>query len=138
LAFRFSATSVTNLTTRTHPDLQRLFNEVIKHVDCMVLGGIRTLEQQEKDVASGKSETLASKHLPQSDGLAHAVDVCPFPPNWDDTQWKIDLWYFGGYVLATAQQMGIGIRWGGDWKRDNDPENNGFEDLDHFELASVL
>jgi len=135
--FVFSHTSEANLTTQVHPDLQRLFREVLKHVDCSVLGGIRTLAEQRQDVASGKSETLASMHLPQSDGLSHAVDVAPYPQRWNDPKWKQDLDYFAGFVLGVASQLGIGIRWGGDWKRTNDPESNGFEDLDHFELASV-
>jgi len=120
-----------------HPDLQRLFFAVAMHVNCSVLDGIRTIEEQRRDVKEGKSETLASKHLPQSDGLSHAVDVAPYPQRWNDEKWKIDLWYFGGFVLGVAAQMGIGIRWGGNWKRDNDPENNGFQDLDHFQLANV-
>jgi peptidoglycan LD-endopeptidase CwlK len=134
----FSQTSLSFLETRVHPDLQRLFSEVIKHVDCSILGGFRTLIEQQADVASGKSETLASQHLAQADGLSHAVDAAPYPQRWDDMRWKEDLRYFGGFVLGVAAQLGIGIRWGGDWKRDNDPENNGFEDLDHFELAPVL
>lgn len=138
MAYHFSRASNAHLFTRTHPDLQTLFIEVIKHVDCSVLGGIRSYAEQVADVKSGKSTTLASKHLAQSDGLAHAVDVAPFPQRWNDKKWNIDLWYFGGFVLGVASQLGIGIRWGGNWKRDNDPENNGFEDLDHFEIASVL
>jgi peptidoglycan LD-endopeptidase CwlK len=136
--FSFSVLSNFNLRSQVHPDLQRLFNEVIKHFDCTILNGIRTLEEEQEDVASGKSETLASMHLPQSDGLSHAVDAAPYPQRWDDPKWIADQHYFGGFVVGIASQMGIGIRWGGDWKRDNDPENNGFQDLDHFELATVL
>lgn len=136
MTYRFSGISMRILTTNVHPDMIRLFEEVIKYVDCSILAGIRTPQEQAKDVASGLSQTLASKHLAQADGLSHAIDAIPFPPRWDDKNWKTDLWYFGGFVLGIAAALGIPIRWGGDWKRDNDPENNGFEDLDHFELVT--
>lgn len=32
-----------------HPKLQQLFNEVIKYVDCTVIWGHKTEEQQEND-----------------------------------------------------------------------------------------
>lgn len=136
--YSFSILSNFHLRNQVHPDLQRLFSEVGKLINCTIIGGIRTPEEQQEEVAEGKSETLASQHLAQADGLSHAIDAAPYPQRWDDPKWKEDLYYFGGFVLGVASQMGIGIRWGGDWKRDNDPENNGFEDLDHFELAPVL
>lgn len=132
--FKFSTKSEINLTLQVHPDLQRLFREVLKHVDCSILDGMRTLDEQRRNVAAGLSQTMNSKHLPQADGLSHAVDVAPYPQRWDDPKWKEDQLYFGGFVLGVASQMGIKLRWGGDWTGDNDPEYNSFEDLDHFEL----
>ena len=38
-----------------HPDLQRLFNEVIKHYDCTVIEGHRSNEKQLKAFNAGKS-----------------------------------------------------------------------------------
>ena len=42
-------------------------------------------------------------------------------------------YYFGGYVLGTAQEMGIDIRWGGDWDGDRSISDQTFDDLVHFE-----
>ena len=46
------------------------------------------------------------------------------------------LWfhYFGGFVLGIASQMGLKIRWGGDWDRDTEVKDNRFDDLPHFEI----
>ena len=107
--------------------LQHLFNEVVKHWDCQVLDGIRTEAEQIKNVQKGVSQTMKSKHL---DGLA--VDVAPYPVDWKDTQ---RFYAFGGFVLGVASQMGIKIRWGGDWNGNRDLKDQTFFDLPHFELV---
>jgi len=126
-----------------------LFNEVIKHWDCTVLEGKRTLEQQEANVAKGVSKTMDSRHL---DDPATAVDVAPFPlawpkldalkamPNdvrdalWNEIKNMARFYYFSGYVLGTADQIGVSIRHGGDWDGDRDIHDQNFDDLPHFEL----
>ena len=42
--------------------------------------------------------------------------------------------YFSGYVLGIASQMGLNIRWGGDWDQDTQTKDNKFDDLVHFEI----
>lgn len=42
-------------------------------------------------------------------------------------------YYFGGFVLGTAEEMNIDIRWGGDWDGDRSLEDQSFHDLPHFE-----
>ena len=127
----FSTRSKSNLN-QAQPDLQRLFNEVIKHYDCTVICGHRSQEDQDKAVAEGKSKVRYpySKHnsLP-----ARAVDVVPYPIDWDDRE---GFYAFGGFVKGVASQKGIKIRWGGDWDSDNDLHDQKFIDLPHFELAS--
>ena len=51
----FSQTSKARLST-AHPDLQRLFNEVVKHWDCTIVCGHRGKEEQDKAFAEGKSK----------------------------------------------------------------------------------
>ena len=60
-----------------------------------------------------------------------AGDVCPYPVDWDDLA---RFRYFAGFVLGVASQMGINIRWGGDWDSDTFTKDNKFNDLPHFEL----
>lgn len=111
-----------------HPTLQNLFNEVIKFVDCKVIEGERTHEQQVINVAKGVSWTLDSKHVHHP---SLAVDVIMWPLDWQD--WKRH-YYFGGYVKATADRLGIRIRWGGDWDGDLNLVEEKRLDLVHFEL----
>lgn len=42
-------------------------------------------------------------------------------------------YYFGGYVCGVADELGIGIRWGGDWNGNRAIDDQSFDDLPHFE-----
>lgn len=139
----FSASSLSRLAT-THPDLQKVFHEVIKHWDCTILEGERIAEQQRANVAKGVSKTMDSEHLHRP---ARAVDVAPYPLRWpkrptDDSQAELKRWmkemahfyYFAGFVLGIAEKVGVTLRHGGDWDRDRNIHDNAFDDLPHFEL----
>lgn len=133
---KFSKESIEQLDT-CQPDLQILFIEVIKHWDCKVIYGYRNKEEQDKAFAEGKSQ----KQYPHS---AHnllpsnAVDAVPYPINWETKNPKdLARWYaFAGFVLGVASQMGIKIKWGGDWDSDKDFKDQNFNDLVHFELLT--
>jgi peptidoglycan L-alanyl-D-glutamate endopeptidase CwlK len=135
MGFRYSSLSTKNLFG-VHPKLVELFNGVLEHFDHAILGGARTVEQQKKNVAAGLSQTMDSKHLPQADGLSHAVDAAPVPQRWESKKYRDELMYFGGFVKGYAAAKGIRIRFGGDFNRNNDVTDSGFEDLDHFELEN--
>lgn len=113
-----------------HPDLQRLFREVIKYVDCSILEGHRDKIAQDAAYAAGKSKKRwpESKHNRQP---SLAVDAAPYPVDWKDPK---RFCFFAGYVKATADRLGIGIRWGGDWNSDGHISDETFPDLPHFEL----
>jgi len=93
------------------PRLQQLFNEIIKTYDCTILVGHRGQAEQDQAVHDGKSQTPwpTSKHNSQP---SMAVDACPYPVDWNNIDNFI---FFAGYVLATADRLGIKIRWGGNW-----------------------
>lgn len=150
----FGAASERQLAT-CHPDLQRLFREVVKDFDCTVLEGKRSIEQQEKNVAKGVSKTMASKHVFPVERPSLAADVAPYPLKWPDQKLRnlalagdtaalgeyvkqVALWYtFGGYVMGMADQMGIALRWGADWSQDWVIVDQTFDDLPHFELVAA-
>ena len=46
---------------------------------------------------------------------------------------RCKFYYYGGYVLATGDAMGIPLTWGGDWDGDRDIHDQTFDDLVHFE-----
>ena len=116
----FSDTSLDNLST-CHPDLIRLFSEVIKHWDCKVTYGHRDEATQNRlfnmtpKVTQLDWPNSAHNKLPSM-----AADVPPYPIDWDD---RPRFWLFLGRVYGVAEMMGIKlkdtIRW----------------DLPHFELA---
>jgi len=114
-----------------HMDLQRLFFEVIKHFDCTITEGHRSREKQDQYFSEGLTQVKypGSKHnaIPSL-----AVDATPYPVDYSDRERHT---YFAGMVLGIASQMGIKIRWGGDWDRDTEVDDNRFDDLPHFELV---
>ena len=66
--------------------------------------------------------------------LTAPVDVVAYPIDWNDRERQT---LFAGYVLGLAKSMGITLRWGGDWDRDTDVQDNKFDDLMHFELVET-
>ena len=127
--FKFSRKSIRELET-CHPDLQRLFKEVIKQFDCSIIGGRRSNEQQNEFFKKGYTKLRGGQSKHNNDPSL-AVDVCPYPIDWKNKERFI---YFAGYVKGIASQMNIKIRWGGDWDSDNIMKDQTFNDLPHFQL----
>lgn len=127
----FSKTSKKRLES-CHPDLQKLFEAVIRHFDCKVLEGYRHRQQQNYLFGLGKSKLKYpnSKHnkIP-----SEAIDVAPYPIDWND---RDRFHFFAGFVWATARALKIKIRWGGKWSGDlvGGFKKNDFDDLCHWEL----
>ena len=108
--------------------LQRLFNEVIKERDCIIICGARTLEEQQKAFAGGFSKLdgvkKRSKHqVDAKQPKSLAVDCLPAPLNWNDVKGHTD---FANFVLKKAKELEIPLVWGGSWKK--------FKDRPHYEL----
>lgn len=137
---KFSKPSLDQLST-CHPNLQAVFNEVIKFRDCKILEGHRNEEAQHQAFITGKSK-LDWPNGNHNKFPSDAVDAAPYPVEFplptDSAQVKqkklMQFCVFAGYVLATADQLGIPLRWGGDWDMDTDLKDNSFDDLVHFEL----
>jgi hypothetical protein len=110
--------------------LKKVFNEVIKTVDCAVLEGHRDKVKQNKYYKEGK--TKLQYPLGRHNELpSRACDVVPYPIDWNDRE-RFHL--FAGFVLGIAKSMGINLRWGGDWDQDWEVNDNKFDDFPHFEL----
>ena len=126
---KFSRTSAARLAT-CHPDLQKVITKALEVCDCSILCGHRSKEEQDALFLEGKSQLQYpnGKHntLP-----SRAVDVAPYPIDWNDRE---RFSYFAGVVIGVGASMGIAIRWGGDWDSDFDLKDNKFDDLVHFEL----
>ena len=156
----YGATSLRRLATADEL-LQTLMKRVGENFPNTILEGERTEEQQKKNVEKGVSKTMNSKHVRTP---AEAVDAAPDPLEWpqagkliariesvagqlsDEREAEVMAlvsgyvkeiarwYYFGGFVLGTAEEMGIDIRWGGDWDSDRDLDDQSFDDLPHFEV----
>lgn len=121
----FGKRSKSRLAT-THSLLQEIMNEAIKEYDFSVLCGHRSKEDQNAAFDGGNSQLRfpKSKHN-QMPSLA--VDVGPYPIDWLDLdRFK----HLGKIVKRIAEEKGIEVVWGGDWKS--------FKDYPHFELASTV
>ena len=103
---RFSKTSLDRLEG-CHSDLRRLMLEVIKHIDITLLEGHRSLKP------------------------SLAVDVAPYPIDWQDRERFIACAFF---IKGIASQMGIKLRLGADWNGDFRITES-FFDAPHFELV---
>ena len=119
--YKFSKTSTARLE-ECHPDLQRLFNEVIKYIDCTIICGHRNEEEQNVAHAKGYSmvKYANSKHNSMP---AHAVDVMQYPICWTDYRRTRE---FAKFVKVIAKKLDINILCGADFKS--------FFDGAHFEL----
>ena len=118
----FSKRSQQNLDT-CHDDLKLLLNECIKHIDFSIIGGFRDSKLQNLYYEQGKSK-LKFPHSRHNRYPSEAVDLIPYP----FTGWN-DIGSFGkmaGYIMRVADELGIEIEWGGDWKT--------FKDYPHIEL----
>ena len=115
--------------------LQKVFNEVIKHVDCSVLEGHRSQERQDKLYEEGKTKVKYPDGRHNS-SPSNAVDIAPYPIDWDDRERQT---LFAGFVLGVGKMMGIDLRWGGNWNQHQENgnwqvEDNQFDDFPHFEI----
>lgn len=117
-----------------HPELQRLLYEVIRHIDFTVTEGHRDKAAQDAAFERGASKVQwpNSKHNATP---SLAADIYPYPINFKQ---KERFYYLAGIVKGIASQMGITIRWGGDWDGDADLYDQTFYDLPHFELVNPL
>ena len=114
MAFKLSNRSKGKLEG-VHPDMVKVVETAIglTKVDFGVTYGVRTVEEQEKLVASGRSQTMKSKHL---DGLA--VDLMAYIGS--RASWELNLYDDIADAMAeAARDNNVKIRWGAAWHIDS-------------------
>lgn len=126
--FKLSKRSIKNLEG-VHPDLVEVVKLAITmtEYDFGVTCGVRTLEEQKELVATGKSTTMSSKHIPQKDGYSHAIDLSVFVNGtlvWEHKYFRKVI----QAMMTAAIELGVQIKAGGLWRD--------FLDSPHFELNS--
>lgn len=125
-----------------HPKLVAVLELAIQRTeqDFMVLEGVRTPARQAELFAQGRTKpgnkvtwTLKSNHFVNPEtGYGHAVDVVPYPVDWNDLDKFDDM---AAAIFGAAKTLGTAIRWGADWDRDGKPREKGESDSPHFELV---
>ncbi|CAB4155337.1 D-alanyl-D-alanine carboxypeptidase [uncultured Caudovirales phage] len=141
-----------------HPDLVRVVrNLAAGGAVFRVEEGLRTVERQRHLVASGASQTMASRHI-----TGHAVDLLPLVDGQPTFDWKFYYPMADAFRAATIAEK-VPVVWGGAWgrlmtdysasKTQPSPSKNGqdayiarmraqgvrpFLDGPHFELARAF
>ncbi len=117
--YKLGTRSLQNLSG-VHPDLVAVVKRAIQitEQDFTVIEGIRNIDRQRQLYRTGKSQTLNSRHL-----TGHAVDMVPWPVDWNDLE-RFEV--MAEAMKSAADELDIPIVWGGDWAS--------FYDGPHFEL----
>ncbi len=129
-----SQASTTRLAT-CHKRLRLLIEEVARRIparlDFSVVCGHRGEREQAEALASGAT-TKAWPNSLHNRTPSLAVDLAPYPYDAkDEARYAV----LAGFVLAVAAELGIGIRWGGDWDNDGRTTDERLRDFPHFELS---
>ena len=109
------------------------------------LGGLRTVEDQQKLFAQGRTVgqrklpvvtwvdgvNKKSNHQAKEDGFGYAVDVYIYDHETKSASWdKVKLTEFARHLQKVAKrELNVDIAWGGDWVRKDRP---------HFEVLTLL
>lgn len=144
-----------------HPDLVRVVKRAAliaaAEDDFTVLEGVRSREQMAINYGKGRTaaqceakgvpgkyaqpkvakvtwlnDPYKSNHRVMFDGFGHAVDLAPWPIDWNNLA-RFDR--LGLLMLRAASIEGVAIRWGADWDGDGKLREKGESDSPHFELA---
>ena len=81
----------------------------LTRVDFGVIYGMRTVEEQEKLVAAGKSQTMKSNHL-----IGKAVDLMAYVDG--KGVWELNVYDdLCDAMKAAAEELGTPVKWGAAW-----------------------
>jgi peptidoglycan L-alanyl-D-glutamate endopeptidase CwlK len=108
-----------------HADLVAVVKRaiILTAQDFGVHDGIRTVEEQQRLVASGASQTMNSRHL-----TGHAVDLVPFVNGKLRWEWS-PIFVIADAVRVAARELKVPLRWGGAWDVDFTASDESPEDL---------
>lgn len=123
--------------------------------DFSIIEGWRSLETQMQLFKDNKSKLREGKHNLKP---SQAIDFVPWHPKHkaltghDDQIAKIadenkiavyaarykvmaEFFIIAQFFFVAAEELGVSIRWGGDWNMNNDCFDNTFDDVGHIELC---
>lgn len=116
MGYKFGTKSISRLKG-VHPDLVEVMKKSIEisDIDFGISCGVRTKSEQAKLVASGASQTMNSKHIPQEvDGFSHAIDIFCYVDG--RLSWELPCyWIAGDAILKASRELGVKLCWGACW-----------------------
>jgi peptidoglycan L-alanyl-D-glutamate endopeptidase CwlK len=114
-----------------HPDLVAVVERAITltPVDFTVLEGLRDEARQRELVAAGASRTMRSRHL-----TGHAVDLGAWVGGQVSWDWPL-YHHIARAMFDAADNLGVAMRWGGNWGERYTKQLADFADGPHYELA---
>lgn len=136
--YKYGKTSKSKLKT-VDSRLRDIFEKVLSlgMIDISILEGERGKTEQDGYFECGKSKCKwpDGKHNVQHyNEFSQAVDAAPYVASKASYNHK-HCCFLAGLVLATAAELEIKIRWGGNWDMDGEPvTDQDFQDLLHYEL----
>ena len=151
---RYSNSSEAKLDTAV-VFLQTVFRFVIQFYDNTIIEGHRSIAKQLEyfNAIPQRTKVKFGRHNPEP---SEAIDSAPYlpgrgipwpqvPKNWNDKTQRdgyikdlCQFYHYGGFVEGVASMTPGGIlRYGGDWDRDNNIQDQTFNDLVHFEVVST-
>jgi hypothetical protein len=112
-------------------------NDAITHFDFTIIEGHRGKAAQDAAFANGVSK-VQWPHGKHNATPSLACDCAPFPIEWRDRPKALERFvYMAGVIMTCAEKLGVALRWGGDWNRNEDMRDEGpFRDYPHFELVN--
>lgn len=138
---QFGTASLAKLDT-CHEEIVQVCLAVIPVYDHTIIWGARGEEAQNEAFDGGYSKVCwpDSKHNAILPDLSDAVDIAPWHTNSPHIRWEVEqeFIYLAGHMMQAAASLGIHLRWGGDWDRDQDlGDINKPYDLGHFERVEI-
>ena len=123
--FKFGKSSSERRET-LHPDLKKVVDLALKYAteDFSIVCGYRGEAAQEAAYEMGYSRAKFGES-PHNKNPSEAVDLAPYPIDWDDADRFIKL---STTVFRAADELGVRLTWGGEFLS--------FRDYPHFELKT--
>jgi peptidoglycan L-alanyl-D-glutamate endopeptidase CwlK len=143
--FKYGKRSI-EVRATIHPDLQKIFDEVLKKIDHAQVCGFRGEKDQNEAYDKGFSQ-VRFPHGNHNKYPSTAVDAYPYPitdlnsKNQRERElYKQRMCYFAGWVMDIAARLfeegkvSHKLKWGADWDSDTELKDHNFLDYPHFEL----
>jgi len=116
------------------PDLRTIADKVLSYnlMDCMIDCSYRNDSEQDRLYAIHRSKVKwpKSKHNQLPSLAMDLVPIINGKASWN----KLHCCFLAGLVQATAKELEVKLRWGGNWDMDHEPiTDQDFQDLAHFE-----